>query len=111
MLSSVRAHRRPHAYLPRRYAGAPGGAVSPRRAALGCDLDGASGRLLAGAARTHHLALLFHASEPVGHVYPGKRGGEPGSLYRFIAANPDVRIICAHWGGGLPFYALMPEVR
>ena len=20
-------------------------------------------------------------------------------------------IICAHWGGGLPFYALMPEVK
>jgi hypothetical protein len=24
---------------------------------------------------------------------------------------PDLTIVCAHWGGGLPFYALMPEVR
>ena len=24
---------------------------------------------------------------------------------------PNVKIVCAHWGGGLPFYALMPEVR
>ena len=33
---------------------------------------------------------------------------------RFIeTARPysNVKIICAHWGGGLPFYALMPEVR
>jgi len=22
-----------------------------------------------------------------------------------------VKLICAHWGGGLPFYELMPEVR
>jgi len=21
-----------------------------------------------------------------------------------------LKIVCAHWGGGLPFYALMPEV-
>ena len=24
---------------------------------------------------------------------------------------PDVRWVFAHWGGGLPFYALMPEVK
>ena len=24
---------------------------------------------------------------------------------------PDVKIVCAHLGGGLPFYALMPEIR
>jgi hypothetical protein len=34
-------------------------------------------------------------------------------LWRFIqnaARFPDAKIVCAHWGGGLPFYALMPEV-
>ncbi|HZU75910.1 MAG TPA: amidohydrolase family protein [Dehalococcoidia bacterium] len=78
---------------------------------VGLDLDGRDGELLARAAEELGLALLFHASEPAGHRYPGKTGGEIGALYRFIAAHPQARVICAHWGGGLPFYALMPEVR
>jgi predicted TIM-barrel fold metal-dependent hydrolase len=61
--------------------------------------------------RRHGLLLLVHASEPVGHVYPGKGAATPGRLYPFIAAFSDLPIVCAHWGGGLPFYALMPEVR
>jgi predicted TIM-barrel fold metal-dependent hydrolase len=77
----------------------------------GADLDGAAGAALARAAAENDLVLLFHASEPVGHAYAGKGGGDLGSLYRFVAAHPDVRVILAHWGGGLPFYALMPEVR
>ncbi|UCG10136.1 MAG: amidohydrolase [Dehalococcoidia bacterium] len=61
--------------------------------------------------RKHKLILLTHASEPVGHHYPGKGAITPEMLYPFITAFPDVTIICAHWGGGLPFYALMPEVK
>jgi len=59
----------------------------------------------------HKLIVLTHASEPVGHIYPGKGGATPDLLYAFISSFPDVPIVCAHWGGGLPFYALMPEVR
>ena len=57
------------------------------------------------------LVLLTHASEPVGHMYPGKGEATPGLLYQFIVNFPGLTIVCAHWGGGLPFYALMPEVR
>ena len=56
------------------------------------------------------LPVLVHASEPVGHQYPGKGRTTPGKLYKFIENFPSNVIICAHWGGGLPFYALMPEV-
>jgi predicted TIM-barrel fold metal-dependent hydrolase len=59
----------------------------------------------------HKLIVLTHSSEPVGHLYPGKGGATPGLLYAFISGFPDVPIVCAHWGGGLPFYTLMPEVR
>jgi predicted TIM-barrel fold metal-dependent hydrolase len=59
----------------------------------------------------HRLILLTHASEPVGHVYPGKGSVTPDRLYAFITSFPDLPIVCAHWGGGLPFYTLMPEVR
>lgn len=58
----------------------------------------------------HNLILLTHSSEPVGHEYAGKGGITPGILYSFITAFPNPRIVCAHWGGGLLFYALMPEV-
>ncbi|GAH30328.1 unnamed protein product [marine sediment metagenome] len=61
--------------------------------------------------RKHKLILLTHASEPVGHNYPGKGAITPDMLYPFITSHPDLTIVCAHWGGGLPFYALMPEVK
>jgi predicted TIM-barrel fold metal-dependent hydrolase len=61
--------------------------------------------------RKHQLVLLLHASEPVGHDYPGKGGITPDMLYPFITSFPDLTLVCAHWGGGLPFYALMPEVK
>jgi uncharacterized protein len=65
---------------------------------------------LMDAARDLGLPVLIHASEPVGHLYPGKGHTTPDKLYRFIQNFPENVIICAHWGGGLPFYALMPEV-
>jgi predicted TIM-barrel fold metal-dependent hydrolase len=61
-------------------------------------------------AMKYRLLFNTHASEPVGHLYPGKGAITPDPLYRFILNFPELRIICAHWGGGLPFYALMPEV-
>jgi len=58
----------------------------------------------------NRLMLMVHASEPVGHQYVGKEKITPDILERLIARFPEMTIICAHWGGGLPFYALMPEV-
>ncbi|MCK4698364.1 MAG: amidohydrolase family protein, partial [Dehalococcoidia bacterium] len=58
----------------------------------------------------HRLILLVHASEPVGHEYVGKQKITPDVLEKLINRFPDMTIVCAHWGGGLPFYALMPEV-
>ncbi|MYI83102.1 MAG: amidohydrolase family protein [Chloroflexi bacterium] len=57
------------------------------------------------------LPLLVHAAEPVGHAYGGKGGGfTPGGLWRLLEAS-RLRVIAGHWGGGFPFFALMPEVR
>ncbi|MBN2240019.1 MAG: amidohydrolase [Dehalococcoidales bacterium] len=57
------------------------------------------------------LVFLAHASEPVGHQYQGKGEVTPEALYPFITRYPELKIILAHWGGGLPFYYLMPEVK
>ena len=65
---------------------------------------------LMDAALRLNLPVVVHASEPVGHQYPGKGRTTPDKLYRFVANFQDNNVVCAHWGGGLPFYALMPEV-
>ncbi len=62
-------------------------------------------------ARAYGLFILTHASEPVGHLYHGKGNVAPADLEVFLRAFPDVRVVAAHWGGGFPFYELMPEVQ
>ena len=59
--------------------------------------------------RAHDMVLLLHASEPVGHTYPGKGMTTPEKLVRLLAMAEDVPLVLAHWGGGLLFYELMPE--
>ena len=54
--------------------------------------------------------IMLHVAEQVGHRYPGKGRQGPEQAYRLAAQNPDTRFILAHWGGGLLFYELMPEV-
>lgn len=61
--------------------------------------------------RQRKLLVTVHSSEPVGHAYAGKGKTTPERLMKFVANFPDVTSILAHWGGGLPFYNLMPEVR
>ena len=65
---------------------------------------------LAEVAAEYKLVLTTHSSEPVGHAYQGKGTTGPEALWRLIQNFPDLTVVCAHWGGGLPFYALMPEV-
>ena len=75
--------------------------------------DLADKRTMAGlmsVAQERRLIVTTHSSEPVGHLYTGKGSVTPQVLMQFIGNFPDATIVCAHWGGGLPFYALMPEV-
>jgi predicted TIM-barrel fold metal-dependent hydrolase len=59
----------------------------------------------------YKLLVLSHCSEPIGHLYPGKGDVSQQDIIAFLTAFPDVRFIAAHWGGGLPFYTLMPEIQ
>jgi hypothetical protein len=78
---------------------------------LDFDLNGEGGARLARLAVELDVVLLFHVTEPAGHSYPGKHGLTLSAFYAFVTAYPEVKVIGAHWGGGLPFYASMPEVR
>jgi len=57
------------------------------------------------------LPVCIHLNEPVGHMYPGKYEPDLAAFYRLISRFRECRIILSHWGGGMVFYELMPEVR
>jgi predicted TIM-barrel fold metal-dependent hydrolase len=56
------------------------------------------------------IPLLLHTNETIGHSYPGKGRTPLERFYELILSFPNLPIILGHWGGGLPFYELMPEV-
>jgi len=56
------------------------------------------------------IPLLLHTNETIGHSYPGKGRTPLERFYEMILSFPGLPIILAHWGGGFPFYELMPEV-
>jgi len=59
-----------------------------------------------------NVPVLFHANEPVGHLYPGKTPVDLREIYDLLKQYPSNKIVLAHWGGGLFFYSLMKkEVR
>ena len=86
------------------------GEMMPDRQGFELDDEAAMGPIVDFAV-SHKLPFLTHSSEPVGHQYPGKGDVTPDKLYRFVSKFPQLTIVLAHWGGGLPFYALMPEVK
>jgi uncharacterized protein len=59
----------------------------------------------------HDLPLNLHVNEEVGHYYPGKSATPLSHYYQLVLRYPELKLILAHWGGGLMFYELMPSVR
>lgn len=57
------------------------------------------------------LPVIMHLNEPVGHAYAGKTGTRLAQAVAFARHYPDLKVILAHWGGGLFFYELMKEVE
>ncbi len=62
-------------------------------------------------AREHGAPVMIHVNERLGHDYAGKGTQGPEEAYRLALRHPESVLIYPHWGGGLPFYELMPEVR
>lgn len=79
--------------------------------AQGFALDGEELPPLARLSVELDLPWTVHCSEPVGHDYPGKGTATPDRLVRFLERAAGLRLVAAHLGGGLPFYAHMPEIR
>jgi predicted TIM-barrel fold metal-dependent hydrolase len=68
-------------------------------------------RALTGACVERDLPVIVHTNEPVGHSYIGKNDVGLKQIERFIAHSKGLKVILAHWGGGLLFYEAMPELR
>lgn len=58
-----------------------------------------------------NLVLNLHVSEEVGHFYLGKSTTRLLDYYHLACRYPELKIVLAHWGGGLIFYEIVPEVR
>ncbi|MDR2340209.1 MAG: amidohydrolase [Deltaproteobacteria bacterium] len=62
--------------------------------------------------RERGAPLLVHVNEPIGHKYPGKAPIEISQIYELIKGTSGTKLILAHFGGGIPFFAtLKKEVR
>ena len=59
----------------------------------------------------HDVPLTLHVSEEIGRYYLGKSATPLRHYYWLACRYPELKLILAHWGGGLFFYELMPKVR
>jgi uncharacterized protein len=75
------------------------------------DLEDPDFLRLAEACIARGIPINLHVSEEVGHFYPGKSNTPLASYYRLACRYPELKLILAHWGGGIFFYEMMPEVR
>lgn len=67
---------------------------------------------IAALCRQHNRPMLIHTNEPVGHNYPGKTPNTLAQIYALVKRFADLKLILAHWGGGIFFYELLKkEVR
>jgi predicted TIM-barrel fold metal-dependent hydrolase len=58
----------------------------------------------------NRVPLLLHTNERLGHTYAGKGTTPLERFYELVLSFPNLPVLLAHWGGGLLFYELMPEV-
>lgn len=58
-------------------------------------------------AQSVNMPVCIHCGEPVGHNYKGKDLTSLQPIPDILKQFPDVKLILAHMGGGLPFYEML----
>jgi predicted TIM-barrel fold metal-dependent hydrolase len=58
-----------------------------------------------------NLPVNLHTNEEVGRYYAGKAATPLRHIYRLAERYPELKLILAHWGGGLLFNELMPAAQ
>jgi predicted TIM-barrel fold metal-dependent hydrolase len=59
----------------------------------------------------HNWPVNLHATEAAGHDHPGSIETPLKDFVRKAEQHPDLKIVLAHWGGGLPFFEANPRLR
>ncbi|MGC6455977.1 MAG: amidohydrolase family protein [Coraliomargaritaceae bacterium] len=76
------------------------------------DAENPAWRILADWCTHHHWPVNLHATEAAGHPHPGSDPATPLKEFVHLAeSTPELKIILAHWGGGLPFFESNPQLR
>jgi len=68
-------------------------------------------RALTGACIERNIPLILHVNEPVGHDYIGKNNIPLNKIEKFVNNSQNLKIILAHFGGGIFLYETMKEIR
>lgn len=66
---------------------------------------------MAEACIDHDIPMNLHVNSEVGHFALGKTVTPLVNYYHLATLYPELKLILAHWGGGLFLYELMPEVK
>ena len=59
----------------------------------------------------YDLPVIVHMNEPVGHYYAGKTETTFKEIESFVTHHPELKVILAHFGGGIFMYEMMKEVK
>lgn len=55
--------------------------------------------------------INFHVTEAAGHEHPGVISTPLQTFVKMAEAEPDLKMILAHWGGGLAYFEQNPKLR
>lgn len=77
----------------------------------GFDAQSAGWRSLADFCVQHQWPVNLHATECAGHDHPGSVPTPLNQFVRMAELHPRLKIILAHWGGGLPFFEENPKLK
>ncbi len=55
--------------------------------------------------------INFHVTETAGHEHPGAVATPLQAFVRMAEAEPELKMILAHWGGGLAYFEENPKLR
>lgn len=61
--------------------------------------------------QARQLPLCLHVTEAVGHAYPGRVETPLAEYLPWVERFATLRVVLAHWGGGLPFFLLNPRIQ
>jgi predicted TIM-barrel fold metal-dependent hydrolase len=68
-------------------------------------------RAVTGACIERNIPLILHVNEPVGHDYIGKNNISLKKIEKFVINSQNLKIVLAHFGGGIIIYEAMKEVK